>query len=1099
MKAKLFSLMFVVVLLIGLTACDPVITPVASNDSTVTPTDLPVEQLPPLALTEQDSTAVSVDGQVVTDANNISASVPDGSVQGAEVVRLIAYQPPEEFDADLAQNGWKRQSPLYSLVLDGEGENVGGAQLSFPANGADDRLAALVDGRYLAVLGVLPQDGRLDVTATVKPGPGAFAGLETVEGGGVTYFVVSGAGSAQSLQLPLSSLAGGFGSLPGTALLTSLSMPAGGTFRPAAVSTVECRAATFNRQSTDYTPKVCWNEDKSIFFLNGGPSEEDRQAAVGLLDAATVIRDSYAGLGIRRVPTTADPLMIIQVSSGGNPNYDPIYHNISLDFKDISRMNEASAQQVLAHEMFHWIEHKTFPMLRRGNNTWFTWQMETSAEAATFLINPQYQNVALSRRGALQHSNSNQVLGWQEPAGDWSTWLFGAKIDVDEDRYIQGITVRMGICPGSGCMRTVSDFVDKINTGIIFEDAPEFYELYPRALRNTATYLLGKEPKGVYSPPGVLFSASELLYGRGIGDWAHVGNYGQEYLVISSSASTANLTKVKQTGIATINAVIGRQALYPLRVSNGADYPLEDSGYTGTRAQPNVPYSLRIEAGVPFIYRAGNGSLVERDGKEATVIEPITSEPTVSVQEKGGAWHNVAGIPSVRLVAINATAQNMTLQGTFAPMPPVITVKPQRITITDLTTPVPLEIKVERIFPNIKFTVVIDYGDGSPEERIKATPDGKKQALIPVNHIFKNVSVKEVHIDFLDETNRCCLWKSMIIPVEIKLTPTRTATPTSTATPTPTLTATPTLAGDLSTGYWRYVEPYTYTKEFIYDDPSRDVHKINISEGGGSHYHKAIMQDLIQFATKEFNCTWAITSPTSLEKLNPGDTLEATASCTDTSKYNADETYDISGGSLKFAINPPGVEAYAGEMVAFQMGFGYQESKTTTGTLIVPAGPLGGDWNNKIGVGFHLAYSGMTQRIYEWVPPGEDRTQIPTKVTPTKVAAEMVVNGLVLDVATQKPLAKAWVAMLLPGITASDWQELEFPKSAVLAYGQSDSQGRFSLVDPVDMATPVYLERNIAYSVFAWLDGYQNVLTDGLIIDDSKSSPVKLTITMQQR
>jgi len=113
-------------------------------------------------------------------------------------------------------------------------------------------------------------------------------------------------------------------------------------------------------------------------------------------------------------------------------------------------------------------------------------------------------------------------------------------------------------------------------------------------------------------------------------------------------------------------------------------------------------------------------------------------------------------------------------------------------------------------------------------------------------------------------------------------------------------------------------------------------------------------------------------------------------------------------------------------------------------------------------------------------------------------AAMVTVNGLVLDSATQKPLAKAWVAVLLPGIAAADWQKLEFSDDAVLAYGQSDSQGQFSLVDPVDMQTPVYLERNTAYSIFAWLEGYQNVLADGVVIDDSQSNPVKVTIKMQR-
>jgi len=108
------------------------------------------------------------------------------------------------------------------------------------------------------------------------------------------------------------------------------------------------------------------------------------------------------------------------------------------------------------------------------------------------------------------------------------------------------------------------------------------------------------------------------------------------------------------------------------------------------------------------------------------------------------------------------------------------------------------------------------------------------------------------------------------------------------------------------------------------------------------------------------------------------------------------------------------------------------------------------------------------------------------------------VNGLVLDKATQKPLAQAWVALLQPGVTAEEWKNLGFPYGPVLAIGQSDSQGRFSLLDPVNMEITVHLGRHIAYSIYAWLDGYQDVLADDIIIGDTLSSPVLLTIQMQR-
>jgi hypothetical protein len=113
-------------------------------------------------------------------------------------------------------------------------------------------------------------------------------------------------------------------------------------------------------------------------------------------------------------------------------------------------------------------------------------------------------------------------------------------------------------------------------------------------------------------------------------------------------------------------------------------------------------------------------------------------------------------------------------------------------------------------------------------------------------------------------------------------------------------------------------------------------------------------------------------------------------------------------------------------------------------------------------------------------------------------SSPVTAKGMVLDSANQQPLAHAWVAVLLPGISAAQWQTLQYPEDAVLAYGQSDSQGNFSLVDPADMSTPVSLERNTAYSIFAWLDGYQNVKADGIVINDTQPNPVTITIKMRR-
>jgi hypothetical protein len=174
---------------------------------------------------------------------------------------------------------------------------------------------------------------------------------------------------------------------------------------------------------------------------------------------------------------------------------------------------------------------------------------------------------------------------------------------------------------------------------------------------------------------------------------------------------------------------------------------LEGTGQ-GLSVQPNVPYSLRIEAGAPFYYRMGSGELVQRDGKEATVIEPITSAE-VSVRDKSGALRKAPGIPLVRLVAINDTGASVTLRGTFSPMEPIVTVTPPRITIPNLTTPVKLDISLTRIFPGLKtFNIVIDYHDGANPVSLSASTQADGTAQVTDSHTYLKQNIQSVSICF---------------------------------------------------------------------------------------------------------------------------------------------------------------------------------------------------------------------------------------------------------------------------------------------------------------------------------------------------------------
>lgn len=489
-----------------------------------------------------------------------------------------------------------------------------------------------------------------------------------------------------------------------------------------------------------------------------------------MLDAATRIANLYGtgvnGLGIKRIPTTSDPLYIVRDDTTVDPLYSSWSKKIYLESDDVVRMNETVMQQMLAHEMFHWVENKTYIMFMKGGDTAYTWDMETRAETATFLIDPSFQTAELLKRGAAFHSDQNQILGWQEAGKDWATDSINLQVVGDPDRYVHGFMVRMGLCTGNdACQDNRTNFARDINLGtrLLFG----YGEKYPATLPNTAKYLLGFAPENaVYEDPGVNFAASELQTGRDYGDYIHVSKNYSEYVTIFSPV---NLEKNKDTGVVTLHAKIGKLGIYPLRVSNGADKPIEDPAYQGPRLEPNVPYSLTINKGVRFFYRVGT-ELIERDGREDTTISPISSEANVSIQDKSGKIVTTPGIPVVRLVAINDTEGDLTLTGTLMPIEPLIKVDPLTINLNNKgSTETTIQVNLSQIFLNIKsFKIVIDYGDGDPPVIIDAKPDADGKVDISDKHRFliANRDVKAVTLSFKDKDGKSLGWPDYVIPVE---------------------------------------------------------------------------------------------------------------------------------------------------------------------------------------------------------------------------------------------------------------------------------------------------------------------------------------------
>ncbi len=740
--------------------------PETSNVSTGTPANLSSKQLPSMvALAEQGSTMVVVDGRVVKDANNVSISVSKGSVQGADHLRLVANQPPAAFDTQLEQDGWKRQSPLYTLSLDGEGENVGGAQLSFPANSPEDRLALLLDSRFVMPLeDIVPQDGRLTLQAFVQPG----SGQPFVDGGGTHYFVIH---PAQQTYAP--------GSLaPGVLLMAGQPFfklqP--GMAAPQAAGKMYC---------VTLRTRIYTNCYDAAPFKGGMPrlmvtAVMDLKAQPGMqavlqqfIDITTGQLDAYNNDGkwFHQVPRQSRKMYIEISDQITDPGYNPKTGIIYIKTQDLMGMAaNLSNQQSMAHEIFHWIEAQTYWMIRNSLSASSHWDMEMRAEVGSFLINPKFQVEQLKIKGSATDTEGYNRLGWQEPLFDWDVKQQGLGGGLpsmpDDERYIQAHIARMGLCPANAgkCIYSLQDFIDDVNNGTSSWNKAGFRQ----SLANVADYLLGYPSP--YTEGVVDVNDPVLQNGWNYGDYIYA-SLGKPIEILKGTNTKVN----DQTGEVTTHALVASGAIYPLRVNNGASAPTEQLAAKALERIPDVPYQLKIEAGIPFYYVISNqGGVQYSDGSKLMTFEPISSAPAVKMRNAAGKIEDTPGISNVRIVAANPSADDtVQFQASFSPMPPVIVADPQKISLKTIQDEAKLQVTVFQIGKSVSsFTALWDYGDGSPPERVKANPDANRKAVVAVKHVFNRVAVKEVRVTFLDEKDKPLPWDTAIIPVTLVASPT---------------------------------------------------------------------------------------------------------------------------------------------------------------------------------------------------------------------------------------------------------------------------------------------------------------------------------------
>jgi hypothetical protein len=102
----------------------------------------------------------------------------------------------------------------------------------------------------------------------------------------------------------------------------------------------------------------------------------------------------------------------------------------------------------------------------------------------------------------------------------------------------------------------------------------------------------------------------------------------------------------------------------------------------------------------------------------------------------------------------------------------------------------------------------------------------------------------------------------------------------------------------------------------------------------------------------------------------------------------------------------------------------------------------------------------------------------------------VTVGGTVVAAASGRPIAKALILFLVPGISVQDFIDHEYADADVYTGAETNSRGQFTLADAV--------ERNVPYSIIVVADGYKPLTVDGFVIEDDVPAPVNLDIELAQ-
>lgn len=544
--------------------------PTAVSEPTPSPTPLPLPETASFA--PQNTTAVAADGSPIQAENGIVVQLETTAVDQATAVTLNQLNIDPAWQAALAQ-AYTIETPFVTLTTAGLNDSTGRATLRLPAPAPNSRLIAIIDGSYLAVLGVVPQDGYLETAVRIGPASTEEATqIGSLAPGGSLHYVVLSPNSV-SQHKP-----------DHTARLAADPHNCGIEVDPYLGVLSICRQNSGGTVQVNYHPRI------------SGMSES---LGDQLAEAIATAMTRYEQLGFTAAKLSADsPMRVIVNSATGDPQYRSANGIIYLPVDAAQGMISAT-DLATVHEMAHWIQDEAYNMAWAYWSGSKTWWLETAAENMVMLHTPAYLPDNLTTYGTI--STSDNRLALQQSPYQWPG-----------DFYVHAQLVKVNMCPDTAvCPLSEKTFVEAINTGLYPLDDAGAQAKLTANLDSYANYLLGAPPiNGNTAIP----LNEPVATGSGYGEYIQISQKSNTLYNITLNGYAPQMQKNSNTqgeGV-DIQATLQKDGVYPLLITSGIN------GRT-----PGLPVMLATQPGAPFWYRLGDAPPMYHDGGSELLLGPV--------------------------------------------------------------------------------------------------------------------------------------------------------------------------------------------------------------------------------------------------------------------------------------------------------------------------------------------------------------------------------------------------------------------------------------------------------------------------------------------